>query len=264
MSIRPLDNSQRPRPVQGGAEKNPSASNGGGIAFGALLGEADKRQSAAALAEIMRIQMMRGSLDLDGESDSPSAGGMGEALLQMFQSRLLHQGQKPDTPAQVPLLPPPLLADPPRVSEMADPVAQSRGANLYRRQSSGVIQDIINRASRAHDLDPALVKAVIRAESDFDPKAVSHVGASGLMQLMPGTARDLGVSDPFDPEQNVMGGTRYLRQMLDRYDGDLDSALAAYNWGPGNFDRNNRNLTRLPEETRTYIARIRRFLNEEA
>jgi soluble lytic murein transglycosylase-like protein len=98
---------------------------------------------------------------------------------------------------------------------------------------------------------------VIRAESGFDSRALSPAGAQGLMQLMPGTAREMGVADPFDPEQNVMGGTRYLKQMLGRYGGDLEKALAAYNWGPGNLDRGD---GRLPGETRRYIARIKGFL----
>jgi soluble lytic murein transglycosylase-like protein len=78
------------------------------------------------------------------------------------------------------------------------------------------------------------------------------------MQLMPGTARDLGVTNSFDPEQNVMAGTRYLKQMLGRYGGDLEKALAAYNWGPGNLDRSDGGL---PDETRRYIAKIKGFLS---
>ncbi len=122
------------------------------------------------------------------------------------------------------------------------------------------LDGIVARAAERYNLAPELVRAVIRAESSFNPVAVSPAGAQGLMQLMPGTARDMGVSDPFDPEQNVFGGTRYLRMMLDRYDGDLDKALAAYNWGPGNLDRSDG--TFLPTETRNYIARIKGFLGQ--
>lgn len=260
MSIKHLDNSMLPRPAQSTSVKDQLQSRPGAIAFGGLLETEDKQRSAAAVAQILRMQMMRSMLTLDDDAESPGPGGMGQDFLMALQNHLAPSSQKNDT---LPV-PPPLLADPPRISELPMAPEQSRGLNLYRRQSTGFIESIVQKASRQHDLDPALVKAVIRAESDFDPRSVSPVGAKGLMQLMPGTAKDLGVSDPFDPEQNVMGGSRYLRQMLDRYDGDLDSALAAYNWGPGNFDRNNRNLSRLPEETRTYIARIRRFLGEEA
>ncbi len=92
--------------------------------------------------------------------------------------------------------------------------------------------DLIEPAAAKYELDPNLVAAVIWAESSGDPKAVSTKGAQGLMQLMPKTARDMGVSDVLDPSQNVDGGSRYLREMLDRHDGDLSLALAAYNAGP--------------------------------
>jgi soluble lytic murein transglycosylase len=107
--------------------------------------------------------------------------------------------------------------------------------------------------ARAHKLPPALVKAVIAAESRFDSEAVSRAGAQGLMQLMPETARLLGVDDPFRPEQNVRGGTQYLRAMLDRY-GDMTRALAAYNAGPEAVDHY-RGVPPYPE-TRDYVKRV--------
>lgn len=98
-------------------------------------------------------------------------------------------------------------------------------------------QPIIDKYSTENKLSPALVKAVIRTESCFDRKAVSRVGARGLMQLMPATATSLGVTDSFDAEQNIRGGTRYLRLMLDRFDQDQKLALAAYNAGPGAVEK---------------------------
>jgi hypothetical protein len=92
---------------------------------------------------------------------------------------------------------------------------------------------------------------MIQVESGGDPKIVSHAGAMGLMQLMPGTADGLGVTDPFDPQQNIMGGARYIKTMIDRYGGDLNTALAAYNWGPGNVDK--KGLANMPTETRNYV-----------
>jgi soluble lytic murein transglycosylase-like protein len=123
-----------------------------------------------------------------------------------------------------------------------------------------VMESLIQRASRRYGVPASLIKAVIKAESGFKPKAVSRTGARGLMQLMPGTARILGVNDSFDPEQNVMGGTRYLRDLITRYHGDVDRAVAAYNWGPSRVDRNGTN--NMPSETRQYLANVRRYQAE--
>lgn len=112
---------------------------------------------------------------------------------------------------------------------------------------------LIARAARRHGLPPALVKAVVRAESNFQPHALSNKGAQGLMQLMPATADDLGVADPFRAEDNVFGGTRYLRSMHDRF-GNWELALAAYNAGPGAVDR----FGGIPPyaETQEYVERV--------
>lgn len=120
-------------------------------------------------------------------------------------------------------------------------------------QDTADIDDIIDKAALTHGVDKDLIGAVIKAESGFDPRATSPKGAMGLMQLMPATARGLGVRNAYDPEENVMAGTRFLKSLLDRYDGDIPKALAAYNWGPGNVDRS---PGRLPQETRNYISRI--------
>jgi soluble lytic murein transglycosylase len=112
---------------------------------------------------------------------------------------------------------------------------------------------LIGLTARQHQLQPALVKAVIAAESNFDPQAVSRKGAQGLMQLMPKTAAALGVEDPLRPIENVNGGSRYLRQMIDRY-GDLERALAAYNAGPSAVDRYG-GIPPYPE-TRDYVRKV--------
>jgi soluble lytic murein transglycosylase-like protein len=116
-------------------------------------------------------------------------------------------------------------------------------------------------AGRIHDVDPSLIAAVIRAESNFDHVAISRKGAEGLMQLMPATAKRFGVTNSFDPVQNVHGGTRYLRTLLDRFDGDPELTLAAYNAGEGNVAR----YEGVPpfRETVDYIQRIARFLSPE-
>ena len=124
------------------------------------------------------------------------------------------------------------------------------------RPDEGGGQDIdrwIDQAAAKFDVEPALIRAVIQVESHYDPRAVSPAGARGLMQLMPGTASDLGVQNPFDPQQNIEGGTRYLKQLLERYGGNRRLALAAYNWGMGNLERR---PEVLPQETRRYIVKV--------
>lgn len=115
-------------------------------------------------------------------------------------------------------------------------------------------QPLIQTAARRYGLDPALISALIEVESGFDPRAASPSGAKGLMQLMDETAASLGVSDPFDPVQNVMAGARLLRQLLERYRGDVRLALAAYNAGAGAVDRHGG----VPPyaETQAYVSRV--------
>lgn len=115
----------------------------------------------------------------------------------------------------------------------------------------------INRAATVHKVDPSLIKAIIKTESNFNPLAVSTQGAQGLMQLMPGTARDLNVQDPFDVWQNIEGGTRYFRWLLDSYHGNVELSLAAYNAGPGRVKPFGK-IPRIPE-TRAYVSKVLRY-----
>ena len=104
-------------------------------------------------------------------------------------------------------------------------------------QESTSIDSIITKASVKYNVPASLIKAVCKAESNFNAKAVSCCGAQGVMQLMPSTAKSLGVKDAFDPEQDIMGGTKYLSQLLDKYDGNVTYALAAYNAGRAGYRR---------------------------
>jgi soluble lytic murein transglycosylase-like protein len=123
-----------------------------------------------------------------------------------------------------------------------------------------MFEDLIEEAAKTHQVDSDLLHAVIQSESGFNPQAESPVGAQGLMQLMPALQRELGVTDPFDPRQNIMAGAFYIKKLLESHDGDIDLALACYNAGPGNVAR----YRGIPpfKETRNYVKKIRRLLQE--
>lgn len=127
-------------------------------------------------------------------------------------------------------------------------------ATNYTRIKFSELEGVISSAARTHRLDPALIKAVIKAESGGVPGALSEKGAMGLMQLMPDTAAGLFVSNPFDPESNIWGGAKYLRQMLDKFGGNVILALAAYNAGPGSVEKFG-GIPPFPE-TRDYVRRV--------
>lgn len=123
-----------------------------------------------------------------------------------------------------------------------------------RKLNAEALKPYVNAAAQTYRLDPALVLAVIKVESAFDAHAVSWAGARGLMQLMPGTAALMGVRNSFDPRENIMGGSGYLRRMLDRFNNDLKLALAAYNIGPERVAREGE----IPnvKETKAYVKRV--------
>lgn len=123
------------------------------------------------------------------------------------------------------------------------------------------LEAIFQKAADTYDVPVELLKAVGKAESNFNPDAVSHCGAMGIMQLMPATAKSLGVTDAFDPEQNIMGGAKYLSDKLKSYDGDITLALAAYNAGPGNVAK----YGGVPpfKETQNYIKKIYGYMGED-
>ena len=152
-----------------------------------------------------------------------------------------------------------------RESQNTAPAAPSRGLGKPAFLKSGEatlsapLSAHIEEASQLYSLDPKLIQAVIHVESKYDPKALSPKGAQGLMQLMPGTARDLQVSDPFNPRENIEGGARYLRYLLDSFNQDLSLALAAYNAGPEKV-----NLYKgIPPylETRSYVQKVIQIYN---
>ncbi len=142
--------------------------------------------------------------------------------------------------------------------EIDSPEYQSKKIRLIKPKS---YRHIIFTKSKKYEIEPSLVYAVIRVESNWDTKALSRSGAKGLMQLMPSTAKELNVKNPFDPEENLEGGIRYLKYLLDKFDGEITLALAAYNAGP-NKVRKFRGVPPI-KETRQYVERVLSFYNEE-
>jgi len=160
--------------------------------------------------------------------------------------------------------PPDPVDDPPAGSKpktgTLKPASSGKVASFPSPPATDLSQ-VVNEASGRYRLDPDLVSSVIKAESDFKVRAVSPKGAQGLMQLMPGTAAQLGVANAFDPQANVEGGTRYLRELLERYNFDLVKALAAYNAGPQRVEQ----FGGVPPyyETRAYVSRIVKEFNKK-
>ncbi|HSH44158.1 MAG TPA: lytic transglycosylase domain-containing protein [Arenicellales bacterium] len=145
-------------------------------------------------------------------------------------------------------------------SDVWQQTGKRRGTAAAFKPQPSSYDGLIESTARQLRLDPMLIKSVMQAESAFDPNAVSRKGASGLMQLMPATARRYGVSNLFDPRQNVMGGARYLSFLLERFDGDLELALAGYNAGENAVD-NHRGVPPY-EETRHYVKKVLRLYRQ--
>ena len=125
------------------------------------------------------------------------------------------------------------------------------GSNISGKTSYTELKDVIDACAEKYNVDNELIRAMIQVESGWNTEAVSNKGAQGLMQLMPRTAAMLGVSNPFDPAQNIEGGVRYISDLTDKYRGDIEKALAAYNAGPARVDSGN-----IPEVSKRYVKNI--------
>lgn len=205
----------------------------------AFLKQAKKPAGAAFEA------VLRSSMDT-GNSPAPAVNRiLAEFLAQMINSLLVRET---DEDALYTAFLPPLL------SEKAPASLNTAVSN--KGQTGQDFEPVIAEAAEKYQVDPALIRSIISVESGGNPQAVSRAGASGLMQLMPGTWTELGVTDPFDPAQNIMAGTCYLKKLLNRYHGNVNLALAAYNWGMGNLEKQ---PEAMPNETRRYISLVNRY-----
>ncbi len=185
---------------------------------------------------------------------SPAANIMANKILNRFPSRSSLVTFKGESPS-----PAGFKSQAIQSALKSAPKIQPQPPALTERQ---MIEKCVKKAAAKYNLSPRLLRAMIRAESNFQVAAVSHAGAKGLMQLMPATAKDMGVTNIFDIEQNIDGGAKYLRKMLDRFGGNIRKALAAYNAGPATVIKYN---GRVPyPETRQYINRVLRFSGQAA
>jgi Transglycosylase SLT domain len=186
-----------------------------------------------------------------------------ESFIDVPTKEIDHFEKDTSLPPQPAALPSPKAAPAVIVSApIARPMATAKSRNAPTPAlSTQQLSDVINNSSDLHHLDPDLVNSVIHAESGFNQHARSPKGAQGLMQLMPGTASALGVANAYDPQANVEGGTKYLRELLEKYNFDLVKALAAYNAGPQRVEK----YHGVPPyyETQAYIARIIKDFNRK-
>jgi soluble lytic murein transglycosylase-like protein len=255
MVIQPVDSAQERISRGASGDKRLAEGNAFARIFAASVDKGNtvggRSEKVAEAAEILRLEMMKCAVSFSVTDPEPATPSISNDL-KAFMTHFAEESQKTDTVVSISPLPAE-TRDAPAARQTTSPADLSPLSEPPAKRFDAIIKTAATR----YGVQEGLIKAVIKMESNFNPKAVSRAGARGLMQLMPSTAAGLGVKDSFDPEQNIMAGTRFLQELLKKYGGDLDSTLAAYNWGTGNVDRSRGAF--LPKETREYLVKVKKY-----